>query len=140
MKKGIIALAALLAAVPVSAHDYSINVNIDAQTISLLDAGDVILSSDCTTGNAGTHDTPTGEYWISYKTEGAVLSGSDYCVTVDYWMSFCGGIGIHDASWRDCFGGDIYQGSGSHGCVNVPAWMAAELYSLCDVGTPVFVY
>ena len=29
-------------------------------------------------------------------------------------------IGIHDASWRDTFGGTIYKTSGSHGCINVP--------------------
>ena len=33
-------------------------------------------------------------------------------------MPFDGGIGFHDASWRDEFGGDIYLTDGSHGCIN----------------------
>ena len=39
---------------------------------------------------------------------------------VTYWMPFNGGIGFHDATWRGCFGGQIYIWSGSHGCVNMP--------------------
>ena len=51
-----------------------------------------------------------------------------------------GGFGIHDASWRSYFGGDIYKGNGSHGCVNAPHDKAAEIYEHTDLNTPVFIY
>lgn len=121
-------------------HDYSIEVSIDDQYIYLLDIGAVVKSSPCVTGNCGTKDTPRGTYSIFNKSEGTYLSGADYNCYVDYWMAFNGGIGIHDASWRGDFGGDIYMGNGSHGCINVPHRFAETLYSLCDVGTIVSVY
>ena len=121
-------------------HDYSIEISIDNQTIYLLDNGNVIESAPCVTGNYGTRDTPRGTYYIQNMTYGETLSGTDYCVTVNYWIAFNGGIGIHDASWRDDFGGEIYKGNGSHGCVNVPEWMAARIMETCDVGSVVNVY
>ena len=38
------------------------------------------------------------------------------------------GIGFHDATWRSAFGGNIYEYSGSHGCVNLPPNAAKSLY------------
>ncbi|UKI58973.1 MAG: L,D-transpeptidase [Clostridium sp.] len=35
---------------------------------------------------------------------------------------------------------EIYiKTNGSHGCVNVPTNMAAKLYSLIEIGTPVYI-
>jgi lipoprotein-anchoring transpeptidase ErfK/SrfK len=55
-------------------------------------------------------------------------------------MCFRPHYGLHDASWRDEFGGDIYEEDGSHGCVNLPTSAAATLYDLVDYGTPVIVF
>ena len=56
-------------------------------------------------------------------------------------MAFIGSsYGLHDATWRSNFGGDIYQTSGSHGCVNMPYESAKELYGLIDAGTLVLIY
>lgn len=123
-----------------SYHDYTIEISISDQCIYLLDNNSVIKYAGCVTGNYGTRDTPCGTFYISSKSQGACLTGADYSCYVDYWMAFNGGIGIHDASWRSDFGGDIYIGNGSHGCVNVPYDMAETIYSLCDVGTTVIVY
>ena len=49
-------------------------------------------------------------------------------------------IGIHDASWRNTFGGTIYKTSGSHGCINVPPAFAEQLFNAVDKGTPVVAY
>ena len=49
-----------------------------------------------------------------------------------YWMPFNGGIGLHDASWRSKFGGEIYKNSGSHGCVNLPRSVAETIYNNID--------
>ena len=55
-------------------------------------------------------------------------------------MPFNGGIGLHDASWRSKFGGDIYVRDGSHGCINLPKNKAAELYNRIQKGCPVVVH
>ena len=59
---------------------------------------------------------------------------------VDYWMPFNGGIGPHDASWRDTFGGDIYINSGSHGCINLPLEAAEKIYGIINNEMPIIVY
>ena len=48
--------------------------------------------------------------------------------------------GLHDATWRDKFGGDIYYSSGSHGCVNLPYQKAAVIYENIYAGMPVICY
>ena len=68
-----------------------------------------------------------------------MLRGADYASPVDYWMPFNGGEGLHDASWRSNFGGDIYHNSGSHGCVNLPVDVADDVYDMLSVGDRVFV-
>jgi lipoprotein-anchoring transpeptidase ErfK/SrfK len=55
-------------------------------------------------------------------------------------MPFNGGIGIHDATWRRKFGGDIYKRDGSHGCINCPLSLAKTIYENIDVGTPIICY
>ena len=78
-----------------------------------------------------------GAEWIGDET------GTFIEISIDqqhYWLGFNGGIGIHDASWRDDFGGDIYQGNGSHGCVNTPFDKVKTIYEHVEVGTPVYVY
>ena len=57
---------------------------------------------------------------LNYKQKGATLKGPNYEAEVTYWMPFNGNIGIHDASWRYSFGGEIYKRNGTHGCVNAP--------------------
>ena len=70
----------------------------------------------------------------------AVLRGADYATPVSYWMPFNGGEGIHDANWRSSFGGQIYKTNGSHGCLNMPPSVAAQIYSVVSTGYPVLVY
>lgn len=66
--------------------------------------------------------------------------GEGYSSPVSYFMPFAYNIGIHDASWRDTFGGTIYKTSGSHGCINVPPAFAEQLFNAVDKGTPVVAY
>lgn len=84
--------------------------------------------------------THPGAYYIFYKQSPAVLRGQGYASPVTFWMPFHNGEGIHDASWRGVFGGSIYRGGGSHGCVNTPYAKVREIYHNASVGTPVFVY
>jgi lipoprotein-anchoring transpeptidase ErfK/SrfK len=55
-------------------------------------------------------------------------------------MPFDGGIGLHDATWRDEFGGEIYKTDGSHGCVNLPKETAKIIYENIDKTMPIIVW
>jgi lipoprotein-anchoring transpeptidase ErfK/SrfK len=55
-------------------------------------------------------------------------------------MPFYEGQGLHDADWRGSFGGSIYRSNGSHGCVNLPPWAAAEIYNNISAGTAILIY
>ena len=90
--------------------------------------------------NESIHIEPDGEHGHS----GADSEEPDHNHTrsyVTYWMPFIGGgWGLHDADWRSSFGGSIYKGNGSHGCVNLPPSVAKKMYAKMEVGTPVIVY
>jgi len=55
-------------------------------------------------------------------------------------MPFNNGIGLHDATWKSKFGGVVYKGNGSHGCVNCPLDLAKTIYNSIDVNTPVVCF
>jgi len=55
-------------------------------------------------------------------------------------MPFDGGIGLHDATWRYQFGGNIYKWNGSHGCVNMPLNAAKVVYENIDKSMPIIVW
>lgn len=84
--------------------------------------------------------TPAGIFGLTYKTRNATLRGADYESFVNYWMPFYGNYGMHDATWRQDFGGTIYQNHGSHGCINLPLDSAAVIYEYVSAGFPVICY
>lgn len=103
--------------------------------------GELIVESDFVSGKMSNgNGSPDGVFKIVYKERNATLVGEDYSSAVDYFMPFAYNVGLHDASWRSSFGGTIYKTGGSHGCVNLPASVAEELYELLEVGTPVVAY
>lgn len=105
--------------------------------------GTCIVDTPVVTGTKGVSDreTPSGGVWaIDAKMVDYYLVGQGYNTHVDYWMPFNGNVGIHDASWRDSFGGSIYLTNGSHGCVNTPYKAAKKIYENVSIGTPVIVY
>ena len=121
--------------------DTYVEVSLSDQHMWYIVDGDVYLESDCVTGNYGTADTPKGYFSVNAKISPCTLKGDDYVSYVTYWMPFIGGgWGLHDADWRSSFGGNIYKGNGSHGCVNLPPKVAKEMYAHIEVGTPVIVY
>ncbi|MEE1313973.1 MAG: peptidoglycan binding domain-containing protein [Lachnospiraceae bacterium] len=116
-------------------------VSIQNQSMVYIKDGEVAVSSSVVTGDITKgHGTPTGAYAVMYKERDQTLVGQNYASPVSYWMPFTTNTGFHDASWRSSFGGSIYKGNGSHGCVNMPAGNAAALYSVIEPGVPVFVY
>lgn len=122
--------------------DTYVEVDLTNQHMWLYVNGEQKVSSACVTGTYTDAErvTPSGTYMIYYKTSPAVLKGADWNSPVSYWMPFNGGIGLHDATWRSSFGGDIFQYSGSHGCINLPLWAAETLYFHAYSGMPVICY
>ena len=102
---------------------------------ALITEGDIV-SGNVINGNA----TPAGVYSLKYKERNAVLVGDNYRSPVNFWMPFNNNIGIHDASWRGAFGGEIYITGGSHGCVNAPYYLANDIFYNIEEGTPVICY
>lgn len=118
-----------------------IEVNIAQQHMWYYINGELYVSTDVVTGNYNTADTPKGYWEVNDKVSPCTLIGADYVSYVDYWIAFIGsGYGIHDASWRSTFGGQIYKGNGSHGCINTPYANVKKIYGKVTIGTPVIVY
>lgn len=103
--------------------------------------GELKLESDFVSGNiAKGNGSPDGVFKVVYKQSPAVLVGEDYESDVTYFIVFAYNVGIHDASWRSGFGGELYKTRGSHGCVNVPLSTAEALYEMVQKDTPVVAY
>ena len=122
-----------------------IEVDLTAQHVWYYKDGEVYTECDCVSGDVtDDHGTQTGCFPLAYKESPSVLTGgtgdSAYEEKVNYWMPFFEGQGLHDATWRYYFGGNIYRGNGSHGCVNLPLWAAQEIYEAVDTGTAIIIF
>ena len=117
-----------------------IEISIAQQHMWFYEKGKLLVDTDIVTGNRGDCDTPTGSYTLESRARDTTLTGEGYSSFVSYWMGFYGGYGIHDASWRSSYGGDIYEGNGSHGCVNTPYEKVKIIYEHTDYDTPVYIY
>lgn len=121
--------------------DSYVEINLTAQHLFLYQSGECVLESDFVSGNASRGNaTPEGIYGITYKERNATLNGETYSTPVSFWMPFNNNVGMHDASWRSEFGGNIYMTNGSHGCINLPYAAAQEIYGYVEKGTPVICY
>ena len=120
-----------------------IDISIEKQRVILFENGRKAMESACVTGTPNRERaTHYGSFRINYKQRNRILRGSQklYEAFVSYWMPFDGGIGLHDATWRGSFGGNIYKSNGSHGCINLPPAFAKQLYERVTVGMPVYVH
>lgn len=111
--------------------------------------GVCVLETDIVSGNPNTgYATPEGVWYIYSKTYGTTLRGPkqpdgsyEWESWVDYWMPFSpDGCGFHDASWQPTFGGTWYLTNGSHGCINMPPYLAGNLIEMLEPGTPVLIH
>lgn len=118
-----------------------VEVDMTEQVLYYYEEEELLLETPIVTGNmARGWDTPSVVCMVYAKQRNRVLRGATYQTFVYYWMPVYGNIGFHDATWRREFGGDIYETDGSHGCVNMPKDMAAQLYEYVEIGTPVVLY
>ena len=121
--------------------DTYVEINITKQHLWFYKDKKLITQGDIVTGdpNKG-YSTKVGTYMLNYKEKESTLTGPNYEAKVKYWMPFNGNIGIHDASWRYSFGGEIYKRNGTHGCVNSPLYLAKTIFENIEEGTPVICY
>ncbi|MGN0435606.1 MAG: L,D-transpeptidase, partial [Wujia sp.] len=118
-----------------------VEVNLTRQHVYLISDGEVIFDTPCVTGNVPSYQsTPSGIYKFNYKKMDVTLRGQTYESYVNYWMPFYGNFGLHDATWRDEFGDEIYLTSGSHGCVNLPIDAAERIYDFVNPGMTIVLY
>lgn len=118
-----------------------VEIDISSQHLWLYVDGVLKVESDFVSGNESRgRGTPSGVFGLTYKTRNATLKGQGYATPVSYWMPFNRGIGMHDATWRRTFGGNIYKTAGSHGCINLPKEKAGEIYNYVNTYFPVIVY
>lgn len=119
-----------------------IEVSLENQHVWVYKDGSLVMETDCVTGDLSKgHDTPVGIYFISERISGKYLRGDGYKTWVNKWMRLTNrGHGLHDATWRNSFGGNIYTYDGSHGCINLPKKFAYDLYDVTYKGMPVIIY
>ena len=115
-----------------------IEVKISTQKLVYYVKKKAVFTTDVTTGLNGA--TKLGNFRVNKKAKNTYLVTKKYKTFVKYWIGYDGrSYGIHDASWRKKFGGKIYLTNGSHGCVNVTTSSAEKLFSMVEVGTPVYI-
>ena len=116
-------------------------ISIGDQWLTYYSRGKIALETPVVTGNNG--NTPYGTYYLNNKARNVTLKGppdDPYESFVYYWMPFISSThGMHDATWRWRFGGNIYTYDPSHGCVNMPLDKAEDLYYMVEIGTPVYI-
>lgn len=118
-----------------------VEINLTKQHMWFYKKGSLITHGDVVTGDVRRNfQTPVGVYSILYKERNATLKGQGYNTSVAMFMPFIGGIGIHDATWKEKFGGNIYLTNGSHGCINSPPALAQKIFDNIEAGTPVVCY
>ena len=121
--------------------DTYIEVDMGDQHMYYYADGEIVIDTPVVTGNTSRRwDTPAKVCYVYFKQRNRVLRGANYATPVKYWMAVDGHIGIHDATWRSDFGGEIYKTNGSHGCINTPFEIMTELYDMVELGTPVIMF
>lgn len=125
-----------------------VEIDLSRQKVWVYLNGKKQIETDCVSGCVEkSHETPEGVFSLTYKQKDRILRGEklpdgqyEYQSHVNFWMPFNGGIGLHDATWRSKFGGDIYVTNGSHGCINLPKDKAEKIYDIIDKNMPIIVY
>jgi hypothetical protein len=100
-----------------------VEISIDDQHLWFYKNDKLVVSTDVITGKVSAGwGSRTGIFTVNGgKRPNVGLVGSDYYAFVNYWMPYIEGVvGMHDCTWHDEFGGDVFIYDGSHGCINIP--------------------
>lgn len=127
--------------------DTYVELNILQQHMWCYVDGELLFETDVTTGTDSipSRRTPIGMFMtMDWNTE-YTMRGSYGTAFSHYFIRLTpAGVGIHDASWRQKYGGTEYVYNGSHGCINTPydkvKLLYDTLYRNCGVGLPVIIY
>lgn len=123
-------------------------ISISQQHMWACDGAALARESAVTTGASALTNvdnaTPTGTWHVYSKLTNQRLRGCDvngcWNDPVAYWMPFDDQIGFHDSSWQTfAYGSSLYTTQGSHGCIHLPADVAAWVYGWAPVGTTVTI-
>ncbi len=125
-----------------------IEISIAKQHMWIYKDGKVALETDVVTGkNDGKHETSKGAFYAFDKRTNKKLTGEikngrpEYIVWVKNWIRVTNyGIGIHETSYRNRFGGNIWRRNGSHGCINCPAKTMPKIYEIVETNMPIAIY
>ena len=118
-----------------------VEVDMTLQKMFFFSEGEKVFETDVVTGcTAKGWGTPELVAYVNYKKRNTYLRGKNYRSFVNYWVPVYRGIGLHDATWRKEFGGELYKKGGSHGCINTPLEKMTELYEMLEVGMPVVIH
>lgn len=121
--------------------DTYIEIDLTKQRMYYYEKGIQKVATDIVSGCLSNgHSTIRGTYFIYNHRRNTTLIGPNYASFVRYWLGIYKGYGIHDASWRNKFGGEIYKTSGSHGCVNTPYENIKTMWESVEDGTPCVVF
>ncbi|MFA6047249.1 MAG: L,D-transpeptidase family protein [Parcubacteria group bacterium] len=119
-----------------------IDVNLEAQVLSLFENGKIVMSSMISSGKRGM-ETTKGEFTIHNKAPR--VWSKRYGLYMPYWMAVAsdGSFGIHELpEWP----GGYKEGANhlgipvSHGCIRLGVGPAKQAFEWTDVGTPVIIY
>ena len=125
-----------------------VEIDLTAQHLWVYKKGKITYECDIVSGQTTSmaRTTLPGVYKVWYKAtnyrmKDSNADGESWDTTCNYWnrVAICG-IGLHDTVTRYAFGGNIYQYSGSHGCINMPLDGAKYIYEKVALGTPVVMY
>ncbi len=106
-----------------------VEISLATQKASVIKDGVSILQTSVSTGRKG-FDTPAGEYVVTDKNKDHV--STVYHVAMPYFMRLnCLDFGLH--------AGNVPNYPASHGCIRLPADVAAKLFSEIPVGTVVTI-
>ena len=100
-----------------------LEVSVDNQHAWCYVDGNLIGEGDTVTGKESDPSlrTPRGVWKMTDLYTEHTMTGSYGSAFVHYFIRVTeDGVGLHDASWRKVFGGDVYLRDGSHGCINMP--------------------
>ena len=112
-----------------------IEVVLSQQRIYAWVSGSLFLTSLVSTGTAS-HPTLRGNFHVYVKYVATRMRGPGYNLpNVPCTMYFFRGYGLHGTYWHHNFGHPM-----SHGCVNLPTPVAAQLFAWTPVGTLVNVH
>lgn len=121
-------------------------VDISDQVLYYIQNQKLVVFGPCVTGNISKDmNTPAGVYEILSRQKDFKMKGR---YQTNYAFRYYEGYFLHDAPWRgekENFGGDTYEYSGSHGCINLPTdvaqslWEGDEHFSYLLEGTAVVV-